>query len=345
MNIKLHFEKKDFISRFHDPRKNYEMIEVKGEIRTDPLTGLTGHIAHTGTVSLQEPDLKEFNQPEARESCPFCPGRREKVTPRFLEEFISGGHLLRNEALVVPNLAPYDTQSSLVIMSKDHFIPLEDLSEDIILDSFLAAWDYFHQVNRYSPSLRHYLIGWNYMPPSGGSIIHPHLQLLATNHPGNLCRLEINKAEEHYLKYSSLLWDDFMETEKKIRERYIGNHQDVEWFASFVSQGMWGEALAVFPDAESIWDIREKHLCGLVSGLRCLFNYFKSKNIYSFNFAFYPGTKDQLGLRPHARIVPRFYLNPTTYSPDINTFQILFREPVSVNKPEQLCTEIRKHFP
>jgi hypothetical protein len=83
---------------------------------------LTSHIAHLGAIAPLPLNLTELNQEDLRARCPFCPHSREQVTPKFLPDLIPEGRLGRGEALVIPNIAPYDSISAVTVVTRQHFV-------------------------------------------------------------------------------------------------------------------------------------------------------------------------------------------------------------------------------
>ena len=60
-----------------------------------------------------------------------------------------------------------------------------NLRRPMIANSFSAAHDYLKKVIAQDPKTTYASINWNYLPPSGGSILHPHIHVLASEHPTN----------------------------------------------------------------------------------------------------------------------------------------------------------------
>jgi UDPglucose--hexose-1-phosphate uridylyltransferase len=102
--------------------------------------------------------------------------------------------------------------------------------------------------------------------------------------------------------------------------------------------------LAVFPEIHSIGDFKEEDLQALVEGILKIFRYFMTKSIGSFNASFFFGPSGQDYFSPHFRIVPRTFLNLRDFASDLNFFQALLAEPVSVVMPERMCSDIKGLF-
>jgi UDPglucose--hexose-1-phosphate uridylyltransferase len=343
VQAKITFEISESESTFLDPRRKYEQTTEKFQVRIDPLTGRTGHFSHIGAMKAQKLDLEFYAQPALKGFCPFCLENREKTTPKFTEEVFPEGRLSRGEALLTPNLFPYDVYSGIMIMTDEHVVPMSDFHEKRLSDAFSLGLEFLKKIRTVDPSLPYHLMTWNYMPPSGGGLVHPHQQYFATKHPGNQFTDELRASEAYYGAYGANFWQRLIEEEACIGERYIGRTGAAHWLASFVSFGFNGDILCIFPDVFSIDDFTGNHIDCLVSGLRNVFRYYESAGIYSFNAALFFGPKDQESFSCHFRIVPRTFLNIRDFAPDMSFFQAILAEPVCVKLPEELCREA-KHF-
>ena len=55
---------------------------------------------------------------------PVLPRCSSRTTPKFPERVLPEGRAERGEAVLIPNLFPYDVYSSVIIMTDDHVVPL-----------------------------------------------------------------------------------------------------------------------------------------------------------------------------------------------------------------------------
>src|SRR3954466_3683349 len=205
---RIEFEVSHQACRFLDPTRGFEPVEKITEIRRDPLTGRTSHVLDMG-FEPERPDVERMVAQARSAFNPFAPDKREEVTPRFLEdvEGIPGGRLSVGEALVVPNLFPYDRYSAVTVLSNADFIPLDGFSEDLLVDAFLADLDYLGRVRETDgEDLRHYSVNWNYMPLAGGSLVHPHHQLIASPLPTNY----LKEVEDGLRRYEGNYFEDLV---------------------------------------------------------------------------------------------------------------------------------------
>ncbi|HBE45300.1 MAG TPA: hypothetical protein DDW17_07610 [Deltaproteobacteria bacterium] len=344
MSSKIQFQIIESGSTFLDPRKNFQKVVEYFQVRIDPLTGRTGHLSHFGAIKFQKLPLDAYAAPEIKGFCPFCPENREKFTPKFTEEIAAEGRLTKNSACLIPNLFPYDVRSTIMIMCDEHMVPINRLDETMLKDSFSLGIHFLKKIKSIDPSLPYHLMTWNYMPPSGGGLVHPHQQYFSTAFPGNQFMDELKASEIFYRTQGQNYWPTLIKEEAEIGERYIGATGSSHWLTSFVSLGLLGEILCIFPDVFSINDFTEEHIAQLVSGLLKIFQYYESQNIYSFNTSLFFGPDNQKFFSCYFRIAPRTFLNLRDYAPDANFFQVILSEPVSVVLPEELCRNVRKYF-
>jgi len=331
-------------STFLHPKKGFNPITERFEVRVDPLTRRTGHFSHFGAIKSQKLNLDFYNASEIKGFCPFCPDNRDTTTPKFTKDVIPEGRLTRNEACLIPNLFPYDIHSGVLIMTDPHVVPLERFTQKRLIDAFLLGIGFLKRVKKIDPSLPYHLMTWNYMPPSGGGLVHPHQQYLATANPGNQYLDEFKASEMFAASTGSNFWKELIASERERGERYIGVTGSSHWLSSFVSLGILGDIMAIFPDVFSIDDFTEVHVHDLVSGLLNVFKYYSVSDIYSFNASFFFGSEGQDFFPCHFRIIPRTFLNMRDCASDLNFFQSLLSEPVSVMLPEELCKLVKPYF-
>ncbi len=342
----IEFFKRKTQSKIMDPRNDFSANEIEVEFRRDPLTEESSRIAHIGLISPQREDYSSWDQPDLKERCPFCPSNIEQATPRFPAEILPEGQLQKGEARVIANIGPYDQVSALTVMGKEHLMPLENMSFSYLKDAFAVSIDFSRAVLQNVEDLVYPMLAWNYMPPSGGGLLHPHQQIFVSEYPGNLHRRMMKESEKFYQNWGRNFWQELCIKEEQENERFIGKKQQSCWLTSFAPRGVLGEVLAVFPELSTVYDINDSVLDDLVTGLLELFKYFSYKNIGSFNLAMFtvPSGEREKYFSLHVRIIPRTFLNLQTYPPDMNSMQVALQEPFSVISPEEQCKEIQAYF-
>ncbi|MFZ5591447.1 MAG: hypothetical protein ACOY81_06540 [Bacillota bacterium] len=335
----LQFIKDHINSSFQDPAAGFQLREVTAELRYDPLTGDSVRIFPFRKLSLPRHDWTPFVEQSVRGFCPFCPQVVEQVTPRFPEGFIPEGRLKQGDALLVPNLHPYEKYTGVIIMSSRHYVPIEDLNSDFMRDSFLLAREFIVRAQRYDlGGSRYASINWNYMPYAGGSLIHPHWQVMVGARPTNFVSRMLNSASNYLTKHGSNYWHDLVEREKD-GPRFVGKTGRVVWLATYAPRHL-ADVTAVISDCRTINDLSEQDITDLLSGLGKVIQYYNKINIVSFNVALYFATDQDRGFTAHLRAVGRFTLFPVAGS-DFSHLQVLHDEPWTLCLPEELAADCR----
>ncbi len=340
----IEFRAIESVSTFLDPRRGFQQSTVNFQVRFDPLTGRTCHFSHFGALKAQKLDLPGYEKPEIKGFCPFCADKRDRATPKFTPDIIPEGRQIRGEACLIPNLFPYDIHSGVVIMTDDHVVGLPGFTERRLKDSLSLGTDFLRKIEALDPALPYHLMTWNYMPPSGGGLVHPHQQYFATQFPGNQFMDELSASESFFARHGRNYWNALIETEISGNARHIGKVGTTHWIAPFVSLGLLGEVICIFPDVFSLSDFREEHINDLVSGLARVFQFYENEGIFSFNASLSFGPKGQGHFNSFFRIVPRTFLNMRDFAPDLNFFQAVLSEPICIVLPEDLCRDIRPYF-
>ncbi len=337
----IRFERRKKIARYLDPRTNFQETTIACEMRRDPLTGRSGRVAHEGLgfriSPLDAAPLVAASQP----SCPFCPDRLFKVTPRFPVQIVPEGRLQQGEAVLFPNLLPYDEHSAITVMSQEHYVPLGNFTQPQLFHAFRVCLDYFHYVQRH-PQTTYALVFWNYFPASGGTQIHPHLQVFATDTPGNTLEEELSASLRYYRAEGRSYWADLLLEEERLGERWVGQGTHSAWLTSFVSQSLLADTLILFPEQQTLLDLSDEALDEFCRGLEQALQQLASQGVYSFNLAWFPGVAGNQEMCLHARLSPRLYLTPKLWGTDTTALQHLFQEHFMVQAPEAAAAALQQ---
>jgi len=338
--VEFRVEKKR--ARLHDPRQGFAAVEVESEVRYDPLTGNSARICHFAHSGTRPPDLAAIAE-STRAECPFCPERIEAVTPRFPDDLVAGGRLRRGGAVVFPNLFPYDDVSGIVAMCAEHCFAMDAVPLHAAVDGLTAARDFLRLVaDGVAGGAGYGIVTWNYMPASGGSQVHPHMQVVATANPGNALRRELAAAEIWRARHGSLFAADLLDAERD-GPRWIGEEGGIAWVAPFAPSGLLGDAAAIFADRASVTELTDADVAAFANGLVRVLRGFAAQGLWSFNLCLMP---DAFGRNPRrhaltARLLPRFYLNPRLHVSDVASMHLLLEERFSMTYPEDVGARLR----
>ncbi len=327
-----------------DPGNNLARKHIPNEIRIDPLTGKTSRICHFRELKWEKPDLDKLVA--GTESwCPFCPDKVLMVTPCFPEEIIPAGRMTLGNKVLFPNIAPYDMLSAVATLGNRHYIPMTDIKPSRIADGFRLALNYFRHLDHIKhPESVYHLISWNYMPASGSSIIHPHLQVFASSFAPNFLREKLEAAKNYMAKYGSNYWDDLVAAEEANADRFLGQIGRSKWLTVFAPLGAVGDVTAVVEGVRSTLELTDHDLNDLAVGLTKLMAAYDRMGIYNFNMSFFSGSAGDAHSRFHLIFSPRIYFNPAIGTPDVAALGRMFGESVCMGFPEDINGLLKVEF-
>lgn len=337
----IELKKEVYKTSYLSPRNNFELTDVYAEKRYDPLTGHRVRVYeidwYTKPVDFYALGAK------SQKRCPFCTGKLELYGARFNPEFCKDGHLKKGEVVLIPNILPYAENAAVSILSKEHVVPMGKMVKKTVFDSISLIFDYAKKISKFQKKRYKFAhLHWNYMPTSGGSIIHPHMQVYVTDEPLNYHRRVLEKAKEFREKTSQEFFETYLNFEEKEQERVIQILDRCTLIAPFASRGMLGEFMIILKEAFSYEDITEKDIDETSSFIYNLMLFFESKLIPGFNMAFYASPIDSKIMRAHIRIYPRVYRDTDTFATDIETPTLLYGESFSLISPEKNALEMRE---
>ena len=330
-------------SSFESPFKNFETVTLEGQIRTDPITGHVSRVVPFRLKPFEARDLTDMVE-TSRNNCPFCPERVFNKTTRFTSDFgAAGGRIESGSAVMFPNAFPYAEYSAVVVLGPEHFVEPASFTPDMLVDGFNASKVYLQLVLDRSPDAGFASVNANYMPLSGAGLIHPHLQVLATEEPTSYHSKLIQAANAYDESRPSALFLEFLKTEKRTGERYIERTGAIHWVSAFSPTGMY-DVWGVYPEGPPFIGMDESVYRDFADGVCRVLRFFGSKNIQSFNLALYTCSKAEQTPTSHLiRVVPRVNLPGFDVS-DINYFERLHDESLTFFTPEGAAEELREFF-
>jgi galactose-1-phosphate uridylyltransferase len=323
-----------------------EMAEkrIPSEIRFDPLTGRSARICHFMKLKWKKPDFEALIT--GTESwCPFCADKVLQVTPSFPPDLIPEGRLQKKDLVIFPNIAPYDCLGAVATFGSRHYIPLTGFEAGHLAEVFGFALDFFRRVEAAGhPEAVYHLINWNYMPPAGSTLIHPHLQVFSTSSAPNLLRWELEASGSYGEREGSNYWDDLVAAERESGERYLGAIGRTHWLTAYAPMGVAGDVLAVVEKTRCTLDLTDGDLLDLASGLIKVMREYDKMGIYSFNLNFFTGRKTDDHTRLHLLFSPRTFFSQKLGTPDIGALRNLFNETLCMAYPEEINGLLKKGF-
>jgi len=251
----------------------------------------------------------------------------------------------RGEALLFPNLFPYDDVSAIVSMQREHMAPMHSLRADMIADAFLLARDFIAASAAGMAGVETFgIVTWNYMPPAGASQVHPHLQVVVTDTPGNALRRELD-AETRFLERQGVAWPQaLLAAERDARERLVLEEGFISWWVPFCPTGMMGDARALFAGRATLGECSDDEIRTFASSLARLAAAYARLGHWSFNLTLFPDAEGGRSGRHWlgARLLPRFYLHPQLHNSDVAYLQLLLGEKFGMVRPEAHAAALRE---
>ncbi|MGD0916058.1 MAG: hypothetical protein ABSB22_06340 [Thermodesulfobacteriota bacterium] len=337
--MEIKFERFHFQSGLRSPLRGFEPILVPTEIRVDPLTKRRSRITTLSLPTKGRLDLSRMA--EESKGCFFCPDNVLLKTPQFLEEIIPAGRVQVGKAVGFPNLNPIGTHSSVIVLCQDHFLNLNQLTSSIYEDALLAAIEIVKRTMAFDPKVRYWQINQNFLFPAGSTILHPHIQVIGDPMPTNEMELLLNAGSSYHQRNKTLYWNDLVQIEKQLGERYIANNGKVHWLTSFAPIG-FNEVCGIVEGHKSVTTLVGEELLSLAQGIISTLKYYDGKDLNSFNFSIY-SVSGEPAHQLLIRIISRTPIQPY-YPNDWTSFRVFQSEPTSNIIPEELCREIRSFF-
>ncbi|MBA4416374.1 MAG: hypothetical protein C0392_00460 [Syntrophus sp. (in: bacteria)] len=323
-----------------NPFTNFSPHEGKVEIRWDPLTDLTSRIVHFPVKKIGKFNFNDTVEGSLHSKCPFCPENIERMTSRFDKGLFGFERLERDGVTVIPNILSFDKYCLVAIISKEHFVDMDTLiNGNYLLKGIKALIEALRIINDFDKEAQFYSINCNYMPMSGSSILHPHIQAIAGEYPTNYHGLILDKSRIFCKDNKRVFWDVLMNEEKDLYDRYINDDGKVYWYAPFAPKG--NVDLGCIFQKNSIFDLTDADMNSFGTGLHKILTYLKMENISGFNFSLFSGVKDEESFRANMRIVARRFLPPVNAS-DANYFNKIHMESACLLFPEDVAEEARE---
>ena len=305
------------------------------EVRLDPLTGHSSRILpDRGLMPVSDFDLEAFAR-QTQPTCPFCPDRVDRLTPRLASRIHPGGRITRGAAILFPNLHAYSSHSSVSIYSPGlHYLPVGEITRELLADNLATQVAFARAVMAAEPQSAWASINANHMLPSGSSLFHPHMQGIVDSHPTTMQRLLADVPAQRF--------DDYLAAERRIGERYLGNTGRIQWLVSFAPIAP-AELRAFAAGVCSPADLDDDLVSELAHGLALALGGYAEMGLSSFNCAMYgapPGTE---GYPLNLRLACRSNLKPL-YRSDSTFLERLHWEGAVDYAPETVAEQLGGRF-
>jgi galactose-1-phosphate uridylyltransferase len=187
---------------------------------------------------------------------------------------------------------------------------------------------------RHDPDAAWASINANHMLPSGSSLFHPHMQGSVDPVPSTL--------QEQLARVPAERFHDYLETERRLGERYLGRLGCAEWLTSFAPFG-FDELRAFVPGVASPAQLDDGQVGELAEGITRALHLYADLGRQSFNLAVYGAPPATAGHMLSLRLVCRSNLQPL-YRSDVAYFERLHWQAMVDRTPEELAESARGRF-
>ncbi len=272
--------------------------------------------------------------------CPFGPGKFGKRTSRLDKDLYGFGRMVRGDVTVIPNILSFDKYCLVAIVCEEHFADINMLIKgNYLLKGIKALIETLQIIRRFDKEARYFSINCNYMPMSGSSILHPHIQAIAGEYPTNYHGLILEKSKDFLRDRKKVFWEALMDDERENHDRYIGDDGKTYWYAPFAPKGNI-DLGCVFAKS-SVFELTDKDLDSFGMGLNRILGYLNSEDVSGFNFSLFSGVEGDDHFRANVRLVARRFLPPVNAS-DANYFNKIHLESACLLFPEDVAAGVRK---
>lgn len=340
--------------RFKSERKNLEVLTPDGrstsyevEYRWDPLTSrlavLCPHLKEKWIDLYGRRDEAWLQQmvEDSRVNCPFCPPTIDAVAARFSPRQLDEELLRIDRVYLFPNLFPRTDFEAVITSPNLHYLKLNEFSTELLSTFLTGARECIARAVQKNANLLYPVIGCNYLPSAGASLIHFHMQLSIQEFPYEYLARLINSTTRYELLEHTNFWLDLM---KYNESREIERTNKLYWYTPFAPAGFC-EVDAVI-ERPHLLSLTTEDIHELARGLSSILRYYHDRGFAAFNFILYSDRLDSeksrlfSGLQIRARPSPR----PTYLSIDTWYMPLLLQQAVVIERPEELARDLRTYF-
>lgn len=324
---------------FLDPFRDFAPSQVDMELRRDPLSGDRSRILPFRYRDLGALDHSLFLEREKGRPCPFCPENLPKMAGRFLPQAVPEGHLHRGEAVCFPNVFPYEGLSTVVVISREHYLRPSQFTVQQISDAFLLAAESFRRLGQ---GLRFASVNWNYMMPAGAGLVHPHMQTAAGPAPTRYQSRLQGRVRAFARREGRDLVEAYLEQERAQKVRWLGRLGPAYWLAPFAPRAIY-DLMALVPGNRTLLQLTPGQVRGLAQGVTRVLRFFESAGVGAYNLSLHTALTPDSGLPLMLRLVSRVHIPPVGVD-EINYFEKLHEETVCFLSPEEVAKAVRAHW-
>ncbi|MDY6912568.1 MAG: hypothetical protein SVM79_09445, partial [Chloroflexota bacterium] len=226
-------------------------------------------------------------------------------------------------------------------LSHAHFLDLDQFTPEMIVDNMLASQEWMRTVHQKNPTAKWPIFIWNHLPPSGASIVHPHVQALVREMSTAMQEQLLARSKVYFAKKGHSFWQELVETERELGQRYIGHNDSLSVIAGFAPRG-FREIHFIFDDTSSFTHLDENQIRDFADAIIKVLRGYKSMGVGSFNLNVFSGPIDENSEHYllNAKMISRPFPQGV-YSSDTGPFERLQDEWVIEFLPEDVAQRMR----
>jgi galactose-1-phosphate uridylyltransferase len=326
------------------------IVRYELEYRWDPLTSrvavICPHLREKWTeyYSVRDEEWLRSLVEASQAGCPFCHPTIDKVAARFAPNQLDEDQIRVDEVVAFPNLYPRTDFEAVVTSPGVHYLRLNEFTPTILAKFLTAALDCIKQAYRKNDKLHYPVIGGNYLPPAGASLVHYHMQLSMQEYPFESVRTLIDATTRYEQKEHANFWLDLMAVNEA---REIARTNNVYWYTPFAPTGFCEvRALITKP---TFMSVSAQEVQELAEGLAAVLNYYNDHGFAAFNFMLYSdrldaeSSKHSKSIPPGLQIVARPNPRPNYLSIDSWYMPLLLQQAIVLERPEELARDLKPY--
>lgn len=347
----MEFRRETVTAEFLNPLRGFKR-EVKSiEYRSDPLTGYSSRVSIDRAKRVKQAQKIKIDVSDivshSADGCYFCRENIDGATSKFVAETMSGnvdGRITVGQSTLFPNLYPFAEHHAVATITDCHYLELDEFTPDMIVDNLTAVQKYMGFVRMHDDGAGYPVWIWNYLPPSGASIIHPHVQIALERAPMPELASLLSESEGYLRDTGENFWQELIAVEKENGERFIGENASVAVIAAFSPRGN-RDVQIISKNACSIADFDEQHMRDFADTVVKVLRGYRNMGMNSFNLVTYSAALDQCP--KHFRFSARMISRPvfqSLYTNDSGPMERFYGVSIIEAVPEQVASDMRKYF-
>jgi UDPglucose--hexose-1-phosphate uridylyltransferase len=347
----MEFPKETVTAEFLNPQRGFKRETRSMEYRRDPLTGFRSRINIDRATRVKQAQRMAVDVSgtdyRSADGCIFCGDNIEKATTKFVPEILPGnadGRIRVGQCVLFPNLHPFAEHHAVGTLTECHHLELDEFTPVMIADNLEATQEYITAVRRIEAGAVYPVWIWNHLPPSGASIIHPHVQIALERAPMPEIDNLFTKSATYMRENGVNFWRELITVEKNAGARFIGENDSVAVIAAFAPRGN-RDIQIISKRVGCIADFDERHMYDFADAVVRALRGYKDMGVNSFNLLTYSAA---VGDHPDhflfsARMISRPVFQPL-YSNDSGSIERFYGVSVIEAMPEIVAAEMRKRF-